>query len=395
RKLESLEEQISEASKLFDEKKDAALKQMIEQLQKEMSENELSQDLQQAIGNLQEKKMQQAMENQQSAMQKMQNLNQKLSEMSTFMSSMNMSANMESLNIAIKRLLIFSEDHEELSKRYNYDPYLIIADLIANYEGINKTVQELYSTPMILLILGPKFIYDTNGASRSFQELFSHINNAQNSKVEEFLHDIQKGLNLMIYDLILAKDNMQNSGGGGGGMESLMQSLQQMGQQQQMMNMLSLEMMQQMGQNGRISQEMYQQLGKMAADEQRLADNLKRAIQNNPDAQKQVSSLNKMIEDLENISRNLKRGRITQDIIDTQERILSRLLDAQKSIHKREFSKKRKAESSEVDDWDTPEEIKMKFEKMRRKALLEEDYQQYSKEHQALIKEYLKKLNED
>jgi uncharacterized membrane protein len=53
-----------------------------------------------------------------------------------------------------------------------------------------------------------------------------------------------------------------------------------------------------------------------------------------------------------------------------QQRILSRLLDTQRSIHKREFSKKRKAETSEINNWDLPEEIKLKFDKMREKALL-------------------------
>jgi len=125
-----------------------------------------------------------------------------------------------------------------------------------------------------------------------------------------------------------------------------------------------------------------------------LADNLKRILQNDPEAQKQTSALNQIIDDLESISRNLKQGRINQDLIDTQERILSRLLDAQKSIHKREFSRKRKAEISEVEAWDLPEEIKLKFEQMRQKALLNEDYLDFPKEYRELIEAYLKLLNE-
>ena len=97
---------------------------------------------------------------------------------------------------------------------------------------------------------------------------------------------------------------------------------------------------------------------------------------------------------MEAISRNLKNGRINQDVIDQQERILSRLLDAQRSIHKREFSKKRKAETSDIEDWDLPEEIQLKFDKMRQKALLNEDYKDFPREYRELIEEYLKILNE-
>ena len=173
-----------------------------------------------------------------------------------------------------------------------------------------------------------------------------------------------------------------------------MQGLQQMGEQQLMLNMMTEELMQQLGQEGKMSYEMRQTSNRLAADQQRLAENLKRMLQNNPEAQKQTSSLNKIINDMENISRNLKSNKIDRNLIDKQERILSRLLDAQKSIHKREFTKKRKAEISEIENWELPEEIKLKFDKMRKKALLDDDYKSFPKEYQELIKEYLKLLNE-
>ncbi len=160
------------------------------------------------------------------------------------------------------------------------------------------------------------------------------------------------------------------------------------------MNMLTQAMMQQMGKDGKMSYEMRQQAERLASDEQRLAENLKRMLQNNPEAQKQSASLNKIIDDLESISTRLKRNQIDQNLIDKQERILSRLLDAQKSIHKREFTKKRKSEVSEIDDWNMPEDIRLKFDKLRRKALLDEDFQSYPKEYKELIIEYLKLLNE-
>jgi len=117
-------------------------------------------------------------------------------------------------------------------------------------------------------------------------------------------------------------------------------------------------------------------------------------LQTNQEAQKQTAAINKMIEELESIVNDLKMGRVNRELIEKQERILSRLLEAQKSIHKREFSKKRKAENSEIDEWDLPENLELEFDKMWQKALLNEDYKNYPKEYQELIKEYLKILNE-
>lgn len=196
----------------------------------------------------------------------------------------------------------------------------------------------------------------------------------------------------MVFDLMQAASNMQQ--GGSAGMQSLMQALQQMSQQQLALNMMTQQLMLQLSEDGQMSQQMRSQAQRLASDEQRLAENLKRVLQTNRDAQNQTSAINQIIEDLETISRDLKRGRLDNALIEKQERILSRLLDAQRSIHKREFSKKRKAEISEIEDWDLPEEIKLKFDKMRKKALLNDDYKDYPKEYQELIREYLRLLNE-
>jgi hypothetical protein len=378
-KLDSLKEQLDKAEDLMDEQKDSDLMQAMEELREQMQQDSLSSDLMQSMESLQKGDMQKAQQSQQSAQQKMQKMTQKLKQIQQMMAACSMMEMGDNIQKAISRLLIFSQLHEKSSNKFLSDPFLILHDQIAIFEGINLTLKELFKTPMIILAVGPKFLYDTNFTTSSYRELY--------------LKDIQKGINLMIYDLMQASSNMQQ-GGGGSGMQSLMQALQQMGQQQLAMNMMTQQLMMQMSQEGGLSQEARAQAQRLARDEERLAENLKRILQSNRDAQNQTSALSKIIDDLESIAHDLKRGRIDQNLIDKQERILSRLLDAQKSIHKREFSKKRKAELSDIEDWKLPEEIKLKFDKMRKKALLNEDYKEFPKEYQELIREYLRLLNE-
>ncbi|MEA2097234.1 MAG: DUF4175 family protein [Candidatus Cloacimonadota bacterium] len=392
-KLDNLTEQMEKAAGLMDEKKDSEILEDMRKLQEMMEQDSLSANLEESEENLQNNKMQEAQESQQQASKKMKKMRMQLENMQQMMSSGMMLDAAEILEKTIQRLLIFSQYHENISDTYSNDPFLILSDEISIFESIDLTVKELYQVPMIILAIGPKFMYDANHTFSSFREFFQYVNDAKTAKVKNYLQDIQKGINLMIYDLMQSSNNMQQ-GGGGGGMQSMMQSLQQMGQQQMMMNMMTQQMMMQLSENGRMTGEMRSQAKKLAGDEQRLAENLKRMLQSNPEAQKQTSALNKIIEDIESIAHDLKRGRLNQEIADKQQRILSRLLDAQRSIHKREFSKKRKAETSEIEDWDLPEEIKLKFDKMRKKALLQEDYQDLPQEYQELIREYLKLLNE-
>ncbi|MBT6993933.1 MAG: hypothetical protein HN952_03150 [Candidatus Cloacimonetes bacterium] len=391
-KLENLKEQIQNSKEMMNSEEDASMLQKFEELQEMMQSDSLQNDLQNSEMQLQNDEKQKAQNSQQSASQKMSKITEKLESMQQMMSAgMQIDAS-EILDKTIRRLLIFSNFQEDLSKNYDDDPYLIIKDEIAVFEGINRTLKELFQTPMIILVIGPKFMYDTNFTSSSFREMFIYINDAKTTKVKNYLLDIRKGLNLMIFDLMQAKENMQD--GSGGGMQSMMQMMQQMGQQQMMMNMMTQSMMQQMGENGKMGNEARRQAQKLANDQQRLAENLKRMLQTNQEAQKQTAAINKMIEELESIVNDLNMGRVNQELIEKQERILSRLLEAQKSIHKREFSKKRKAENSEIDEWDLPENLELEFDKMWQKALLNEDYKSYPKEYQELVKEYLKMLNE-
>ena len=176
-------------------------------------------------------------------------------------------------------------------------------------------------------------------------------------------------------------------------MQSLMQMLQQMSQEQMAMNMLTQQLLQQIqSQGGGMDSAMQNQIQRLANDQQRLADNLKRALQNNPQAQQQGNAIQQIIDEAESVSRQLRSGRITQDILNRQERIISRMLDAQRSLNQREQSRERRGETSNRQNWDN-QLAPMDFESLRRRAILDDSYRSYPREYQELIIEYLKRIN--
>ena len=215
-KLENLEEQLEKTDELLDKKDDEEIKKAMEELMEQMEQDSLSNDLQESMESLQQSQMQKAQKSQQSASSKMKKMTKKLSDMKQMMSSGSMMEISEILQKTIRRLLIFSQKHEESSKKYANDPFQIVPKQLSNFEGMNLSLKELYSTPMIVLYLGPKFVYDANFTSKTYQELFQHINDAGKHKVRSYLSGIQKGINLMIYDLMQAQQNMQQNTSGGG-----------------------------------------------------------------------------------------------------------------------------------------------------------------------------------
>jgi hypothetical protein len=390
-KLNNMREQLDKAESMLDPKKDAAMREMMEQMKEQMQQDDLQSDMSQSEQNLQQNQRQQSMQNQQSALQKMQSMTSSLKKMQQSMSQGSSMEVGKAMQEATRRMLTFSELHEKSAGQYVRDPFAVLDDQLANFEGIQLTIQKLFATPMVSLFITPKFFVDANFTNVTYKQMFSEINENRYSQVNKYLSDIQKGINLMVYDLMQSTQNAQ-SGGGGASMQGLMQMMQQMSDEQMAMNMLTQQLMQQM-QSGGMSPGMRDQLGRIAANEEQLAENMRRMLQNDPEAQKQAGGLSKTADELEQIAKQIRQGRIDQDLIDRQERILSRMLDAQKSIHQREFSKERKAERSEHDDWQTPEETRMRFEEMRRKALLSPEIREYPREYQDLIKEYMRRLN--
>lgn len=174
-------------------------------------------------------------------------------------------------------------------------------------------------------------------------------------------------------------------------MQSLMQMLDQMSQQQMAMNMLTEQMMFQLQQGGQMNSAMQQQMQKLASDQERMAENLKRALQNNPEAQKQGNAIKQIIDEAEAISRQLRSNQLSEDLLRRQENILSRLLDAQRSINKREFSEKRKAETADpaLKQGDSTD-----YNALRREAMLDDAYRSFPPAYQQVILKYLKLLNE-
>lgn len=391
-KLDNLQKALDEADKLLDPAKDKQLKQEMKDLKQDMKSGQLQKNMRQSQLQLQQNQRSQSGQSQSQALEKMRQYTRRLSEMKESMGGGSMQEVTSAMQKAIRELLIFSKQHEELRGRYANDPYPIVNDLIAQYEGVQVSLNRLFSVPQVTMFLPPKFYIDLNDTNRGYRDVFINVNEMQYAQIPAQMEIIQKGLNLMIYDLMQTLNN-PSGGGGGGGMQSLMQMLGQMGEEQMALNMLSEQLMMQLQQQGgRMDAGMQQQIQKLASDQERLAENLKRALQNNPEAQKQGNAIKKIIEEAEAVSRQLRNNQLSQDILNRQENIISRLLDAQRSINKRDQSERRQAQSA--DPTIRGADVNTDYDTLRRKAMLEDSYRLFPASYQQVILKYLKLLNE-
>ena len=391
--LKNLEQQLEQTKELLDPAKDKQMRQELSELQEQMKNSQMQQQIQQSASQLKQNQRQASSQTQAELLQKMRRFTLRLGEMKNSMGGGSQQEVMTAMQNAIRELLIFSKKHEELRSRLGPDPYVIVPDLISQYEGVQISLNRLFSKPQVSLFVPPKFYIDLTDTNKAYREVFVNVNETMYGKIPPQMELIQRGLNLMVYDLMQALNNPSAGSGGGSGMQSLLQTLDQMGQQQMAMTMLTEQLMMQMQQQGGgMDAAMQQQIQKLATDQQRLADNLKRALQNDPAAQKQGNAIKQIIDEAEAVSRQLRSNQLSQDLLEKQENIVSRLLDAQRSINKREFTEKRKGEAA--DPSLRQAESAEDFDNLRRKAMLDDAYRLFPPAYQQVILKYLKLLNE-
>jgi hypothetical protein len=111
-----------------------------------------------------------------------------------------------------------------------------------------------------------------------------------------------------------------------------------------------------------------------------------------------LGKLDDMGEEMKKVVGDLERLKVDQSTLDRQKKILSRLLDAEKSMRERDFSEKRRAEVGEDVSRPSPKELSTdllqpgQIAKDDLSKFLEESY---PKEYDQLIKEYFKALSEE
>ncbi len=391
-KFENLQEELKNIEQMLDPAKDKQIKQELSELRQEMKSGQLQQNMDQSRQQLSQNQRSSAQNSMAEALEKMRRYTLRLAEMKSSMGGGSQREVVQAMQNAVRELLIFSKQHEDLRNRLGADPYQIVSDLIAHYEGIQVSLNRLFKVPQVSMFLPPKFFLDLAETNKAYREIFINVSEMQYARIPEQLEEVQKGLNLMVYDLIQVLSNPSAGSGSGSGMQSLMQMLGQMSQEQMALNMLTEQLMMQMqGNGGRMNPALQQQIQKLAGEQERLAENLKRALQNNPEAQKQGNAIKQIIDEAEAITRQLRNNQLSQDLLQRQENIVSRLLDAQRSINKREFSEKRKGETAAPT---SQSPTGQNYDALRRKAMLDDAYRLFPPAYQQVILKYLKLLNE-
>lgn len=418
---EQLKEQLEEIKKdleqLQDMKNDTStpdeegmqdMQEMAEQAQQDMQE--ASEQAEQAAEQQQQKgkkNQQQSSQSKQNASQQQQKASEKLQQMSEQLESMQMEMqmqqdqqNLESLRELLENLLKLSFDQEDLRdevKELKYgDPSLnaksqqqkklqddmgLVKDSL---EALANRVPEIQK----MVLDESRTITDNMGKSQTYfrnkqipmitmhqQTAMTSVNNLAN-----MLSDVMKQIQQNMMNMKSGQGMCTKPGG-------QKPNMQQLSKQQQKLNQQLQQMMNQKGMSP-------QKLSEMAAQQEAIRKQLKEAHERiKKDGGKALGDMDKIMQDMIESETELINRQLTHETLMRQQQILSRMLQADKSVRERELDDKRESKTASELERKAPEELSLEEYKNKiRQELLKSNKLEYSNDFIILIEQYYKKL---
>lgn len=391
REMESLQNKMDEIKNMPSDKLGEMREEFSDQKNSEMSEQakqDISrQDYPKALQ--QQQKLSKNMSNFQQQMKELQEQMQQKNQIENFMSMMNITNDMlklskdqEKLKNETEKMSNSSQQDAENTKQQS-DLSSDISKIIGQMSDLSKKTFAI--TPEMAQLLG-KARNEMNSALNNM----SNMNNYNASKSQQ---NAMAYLNQAASMMKNMMNQMMNGEGQGGGMMSMMQQLRQMSQQQMQLN----EMTKMMNQ-GKMSQQQLAQLKRLSEQQAGLKkslEQLNKEAKESGQSKQMSSNLDKILEEMQEVINGMNTQKVDDKLVQAQERILSKLLDTQRSINERDFEKNRESQSGKQFTMKSPgqlnlsdEETKSRLRDEIRKALNEG----YSRDYEELIKQYFELL---
>jgi len=204
-------------------------------------------------------------------------------------------------------------------------------------------------------------------------------------------------LNVTARMLMQAMQNAEKSCSGTG-MEKMFEKMKNMCDKQCALNQQTQSLGQCDGQGMELSMSQQAALQRLAAEQEALRKSLSELESEFGNRSEVLGRMGEVGEEMKKVVGDFERMRIDQNTIDRQKKILSRLLDAEKSMRERDYSRQRRAEVGEDVVRRSPERLSP--EAIRKEGTPKDDLtrfmqEAYPKEYEQMIKDYFKALSDE
>ncbi|MFN3872260.1 MAG: DUF4175 family protein [Ignavibacterium sp.] len=403
KELDNLENTMKDLKDKMQDMSDVP-KEELDKLMEEFEKQQNEQLSKQASQNLKQGQKQNAQKNQKQLSNNMKQMQQMMQQMKDQMMQQNQMQTFTDMMRIIDNLLSLSKKQEELKNQsQKLDPNSSQYQTLAQQQNeiknnLNKLLEQLAQLSQKTFAVTPEMGKALGLANKNMEQSLGNMQNRNPKNSAMFQQEAMGNMNQAIMMMKSQLESMMQGGSGQGGMMSLLQQLQQLSGQQMTLNNMT-QMLQQM-QQGNLSQEQQAQLQRLAQQQQLIQkslEQLNKEAKESGESKKIPANLENIAKQMQEVITDMQTEKLTDDLIQKQERILSKLLDAQRSINERDFEQERKSETGKNIVRQSPADVNLLKQK---KDSLKEEIDKairegYNKDYEELIRRYFELIQQE
>lgn len=390
----SLQEQLDELSKELEESGHQTASEETNEAGENL-EQEATPSMQQAAQQMRQGQQQQAGKSGDKAKQSLSQVAKDLRQAAEAMTQQVDQAQVEAVRRAAQDLVNLSQRQEEALGEGG-DPRSRARREQDLHEGTERVADDLFEVAKRTPFLNEEAARSLGQALRHLEQSSEAFDQGAQIEGERQGERATGSLNQAVLSLREAEQSMCQ-GGQPDGQQSGRQQLQQMVGKQGQLNSDTQSMAQRLAEQQRLLASDAEAMQRLAARQEAIRKGIEEALARKQEGE-MLGRLDDVEDEMEEVSRQLAKRQLDQQVLDRQQRILSRLLDAQRSVNRREFEQKRESRQGETVARESPAELPrtmMEPEARMNHDLLRARSERYSAEYRDLVESYLRRLQED
>jgi hypothetical protein len=386
--LEDLSKQMQQVPQAPAEKIEAAAQMM--------ESPDLAGEMQQMAGKLQQGQMSQAQQSGQRIASTLQQMQQALQGAQKEMRESQRREIMQALQRSSNDLLQLSKQQEQLLKQsggMNPNSPQFNQNAERQQElmsGLQRVAEQLYQLSQKSFAVTPEVARAIGKAMNEMQESLDELEQRNGRGAEGRQAEAMHGLDQAVAGL---RQAMRQGGGASMamGFEQFMQRLLGISGKQQGINQET----QQLGEQGMNALQRQAAMARLAAEQAAVKKSLEQLLQEFGQRGEILGRLDQSVNEMEEVAKDLQQQRADRQTIERQQRILSRLLDAQRSMRERDFSKERQAQTAKTYRASDPGSLPAELGESKNRLyqdLMRAMRENYTRDYRELIQRYFEAL---
>lgn len=294
-------------------------------------------------------------------------------------------------------LLALSEQQERLEQLSSSTsaPASLAGQQQALQDGTRIAAESLAALAGRTMAVSPELNQMLGRSLQAMQEAAGMLTQNQTAAARNQMRTAREGINSAAAALLNTLGQAQQ-GGMPGGLEDLIESLRQLAAQQLAINAGMAGIPIPIPVPGGLTRQQLQQLQNLLAQQQALREQLQQLLQNmGGDRPGLTATLDRLLEEMRGVERDLAELNVTRQLIERQEGIARRLLDAERSVRQQGFRQERQSETARP--YEVTHRPQLPTDRGERNRLLREELMRalkgtYPPEYEQMIRAYFERL---